>query len=264
MHHDNHSEEKLSGPIGRRAALRLALAGAGCAFCAAAAQASGPVHWGYAGETGPGKWATLSPENQACAIGHEQTPIDLTGATRANLGALKLGYPEVGATVVNNGHTIQVNCEPGASLQIGGQRHDLVQFHFHHPSEHLLEGRRFDLECHFVHRSDAGALAVLGVFIRPGAHSDMLGRVWSVMPQQEGASDARLRIDLAALLPREHAYFRYQGSLTTPPCTEGVTWTVLKRPIEASAAQIRAFAKLFPNNARPVAPRNARALFESA
>jgi carbonic anhydrase len=251
-------------PIGRRAALRLAAGAASCVFCAAAAHAEGPVHWGYEGTTGPDKWGALSPENRTCSVGHEQTPIDLAGAQRADLGALQLTYPSLNTKVVHNGHTIQVNCDPGAVLQIGAARYELVQFHFHHPSEHLLAGRQLDLECHFVHRTASGALAVLGVFIRAGAANDMLGRIWSIMPSQEGASTMNLQIDPMKLLPAERAYFRYQGSLTTPPCSEGITWTVLKQPIEASADQIRAFAKLFPNNARPVMQRNQRSLLESA
>ncbi|MGH6718639.1 MAG: carbonic anhydrase, partial [Alphaproteobacteria bacterium] len=165
----------------------------------------------------------------------------------------------------NNGHTIQVNCEGGGFSMIEGSRYELLQFHFHHPSEHLLAGRSFDLECHFVHKSAAGGLAVLGVFIRPGMANATLAPIWAAMPS-EGGQDAALGavVDPAGLLPAERGFFRYMGSLTTPPCSEGLTWTVFKTAVEASVTQIQQFAALFPMNARPVMPRHRRFLLETA
>lgn len=157
-----------------------------------------------------------------------------------------------------------MNAEGGGFSMIEGSRYDLLQFHFHHPSEHLLSGRSFDLECHFVHKSAAGGLAVLGVFIRPGLTNPVLEPIWAAMPM-EGGKDAAVGspVDLAGLLPFERDFFRYMGSLTTPPCSEGLTWTVFKTPIEASVAQIQQFAALFPMNARPVQARHRRFLLES-
>jgi carbonic anhydrase len=147
---------------------------------------------------------------------------------------------------------------------ISGTRYELVQFHFHHPSEHLLSGKKFDMELHFVHRSEAGRLAVLGVFIQPGAANAALGPIWAAMPAEAGpARDAGAVVRPAALLPATRGYFRYTGSLTTPPCSEGVLWTVYKDPIEASPDQIRRFAALFPVNARPAQSVARRYLLET-
>lgn len=148
---------------------------------------------------------------------------------------------------------------------IGGTRYELLQFHLHHPSEHLLAGKGFDLECHLVHKSSAGALAVTGVFIRPGAVSAALKAFFDSMPGKAGP-EVRVgnAIDIAAIVPKNGGYFRYMGSLTTPPCSEGLTWTVHKQPVEASVEQIQKFAALFPNNARPVQKRNRRFLIDAS
>ena len=183
---------------------------------------------------------------------------------KGEAATVALDYKPLALRIVNNGHTIQVNADAGSSCTIGAAKYDLLQFHFHHPSEHLLAGKPFDLECHFVHKSSAGDLAVVGVFVKPGARtrhcsrSSMRCRRRKVRRQRASGS-----IDTAALLPKSNSYFRYMGSLTTPPCSEGLTWTVFREPIEASAEQIRQFAQLFPNNARPVQSRNRRFLIES-
>jgi carbonic anhydrase len=167
--------------------------------------------------------------------------------------------------VVNNGHTIQVNADPGSSCVIGGTSYVLQQFHFHHPSEHLLSGKPFDIECHFVHRSAAGDIAVIGVFMRPGETNRALQPIWDAMPRQEGPErDAGTTYDPGALLPANPGYYRYTGSLTTPPCSQGIVWTVLQQPIEASPEQIRQFAALYKNNARPVQGHNRRYLLQSS
>jgi carbonic anhydrase len=198
-----------------------------------------------------------------CQLGLEQTPIDLTTSIKGEPGVVSLNYKSVAARIVNNGHTIQANIEPGCSCTIGSAKYDLLQFHFHHPSEHLLAGKPFDLECHFVHKAQNGALAVVGVFIQPGAKNADLAAVFDVMPAQEGEARASVAINPAALMPGEGGYFRYMGSLTTPPCAEGLTWTVYKQPIEASPDQIKQFASLFANNARPIQRRNRRFLIET-
>jgi carbonic anhydrase len=194
----------------------------------------------------------------------EQTPVDLVGATRSELLGVEPMFQPMPLTILNNGHTIQVNCAPGSRTMIDGQAYSLVQFHFHHPSEHLLSGRAFDLELHFVHKSDAGQLAVLGVFFQPGAMNTALQPIWDAMPAEAGPEQTKsTSINPASLLPVDRGIFRYWGSLTTPPCSEGVLWTVFKQPVSISSDQVQRFASLFPVNARPVMPMHRRFLLES-
>lgn len=268
----------MNHQLPRRAMLQLlgAATATTCAACAAmtaggsAARAAAPgaaqhaPHWSYEGAGSPDKWGQLQADFRVCSLGMEQTPVDLNGTVRAEVGAVAPSYRDMPLVVLNNGHTIQVNCAPGSHTMINGKRYDLLQFHFHHPSEHLLAGKRFDLELHFVHKAADGELAVLGVFIRPGAANQALEPIWAAMPTKEGpAREAGTPIAPAALLPASLSCFRYAGSLTTPPCSEGVVWTVFKDSIEASTAQIRQFAQLFPINARPVQPLHRRFLLES-
>jgi carbonic anhydrase len=252
------------------------VAALGCAWCLAGDRSfaadpapkdgagAAPAHWSYSGATGPEHWGQLQPDFKVCQLGVEQTPIDLTAGIKGDPGALAPDYKALPLRIVNNGHTIQVNADSGSSCSIAGTKYDLLQFHFHHPSEHLLAGKPFDLECHFVHKSASGALAVVGVFIRPGPRNAALAPLFDAMPAKEGPEvKAAGSVDAAALLPKSGGYFRYMGSLTTPPCSEGVTWTVFKEPIEASPAQIKQFAALFPNNARPVQRLNRRLLIDA-
>lgn len=262
--------------LARRSLLRLA---AFCPLCATAAcavpaaphveadahVAHGPPHWGYEGANGPGQWGELSADFRTCAIGTEQTPIDLHAGIRAQTGKVDFAYHRMPLAILNNGHTIQVNAPPGNRVVLAGAGYELVQFHFHHPSEHLLAGKALDLECHFVHRGPDGGLAVVGVFFQPGAANAGLAPIWRAMPTEETAAKPveGVMVDPAALLPKDRTYFRYMGSLTTPPCSEAVTWTVFRSPLQASPDQIRQFAALFPANARPVQPLNHRFLLES-
>jgi carbonic anhydrase len=265
----------MSTSVSRRRLFALTAA-AFCPMCATAwaaepphgelAHAAGaPSHWSYDGESGPANWGELSADFKACALGSEQTPIDLRGAIKAHAGAPTFGYRKMPLTILNNGHTIQVNTPPGNVLQISGAAYDLVQFHFHHPSEHLLAGKALAMELHLVHKAANGSLAVVGVFIQPGGANPDLAPIWAAMPT--GEAPPRLvtdvTIDPASLLPKVRGYYRYMGSLTTPPCSEGLTWTVFRTPIEASPEQIRRFAALFPHNARPVQSLNRRFLLES-
>jgi carbonic anhydrase len=226
---------------------------------------SGPPHWAYDGEAGAANWGELSPAFKVCQLGLEQSPIDLATAVTAELAGLEIAYQPMKLRIINNGHTIQVNAAPGSSCVIGGTSYELQQFHFHHPSEHLLSGRPFDLECHLVHRSAAGDFAVIGVFIKAGENNAALEPIWRAMPRQAGPElDAGLMIDPSTLLPSERSLFRYMGSLTTPPCTQGIVWTLLRQPIEASTEQIRQFAALYAANARPAQGRNRRFLLQSS
>ena len=258
-------------PVNRRAFLKGLTAAALCPLCAsgsawgetAPTHPGGEVHWRYDGMEGPQQWGKLKPDFKACEVGVEQSPLDLKEGIRAELGGLYVEYREASAGIINNGHTIQVNVPAGSRLIVGRKSYGLVQAHFHHPSEHKLNGKSFPLECHFVHKSEAGELAVLGVFIEEGHENATLKQVFANLPKPgpEQPLPDPLRFD--ALLPDDRAFYRYSGSLTTPPCTEGILWTVFRRPVRASKAQIQAFAALFPLNARPIQPQNRRFLLET-
>ncbi|HVI50756.1 MAG TPA: carbonic anhydrase family protein [Candidatus Sulfotelmatobacter sp.] len=223
--------------------------------------AAHPPHWDYEGEGGPEKWGQLSSEYGACGLGREQSPINLDQPVSALLKAPALHWQAMPLEVVNNGHTIQVNCPKGSSLELDGTAYDLIQYHFHHPSEHTLAGTAFDMEVHFVHRAANGGLAVLGIMITKGEANSTLETVWRILPEKAGeTAKADVQLLPSALIPADSATYRYAGSLTTPPCSEIVSWVVYRKPVTASAEQIAKFAKLFPNNARPVQPLNRRKL----
>ncbi|WP_089286072.1 MULTISPECIES: carbonic anhydrase [unclassified Azospirillum] len=234
-------------------------------FAAPAFAEGAHTHWTYEGAEGPAAWGKLSPDFAACEAGQAQSPIDIVGAVPAQLGPIGISYPKQAASIINNGHTIQANIQPGASIDLEGQRYDLVQFHFHHPSEHEVADKKAPMELHLVHKNaQTGQLAVLGVMIVPGPENTTLAPVWAAMPAKEGKADKELTLDLAKLVPANRDYFRYEGSLTTPPCSEVVHWVVLKQPITLSQAQIDAFAALFPDNARPIQPQNRRFVLQTA
>jgi carbonic anhydrase len=257
--------------IDRRMLLRGTLACACCIKAGAAIASDAPAHggaaadWSYEGDGNPEKWGELQADFKVCQLGLEQTPIDLSNGIKGDVGSVDYDYKPLPLRILHNGHSVMVNADPGSACVISGTRYELLQFHFHHPSEHLLAGKGFDLECHFVHKASTGALAVTGMFIRPGAANAALKTFFDSMPAKEGL-EARLGItvDIAAVLPKNGGYFRYMGSLTTPPCSEGLTWTVHKEPVEASVEQIQKFAALFPNNARPAQKRNRRFLIDAS
>ena len=224
-----------------------------------AASATAP-RWGYGRHDGPAVWAELDPAFRACALGREQSPVDLAGGVRADLPPVDFDYRPARAVVENTGRTIQANPDPGSGIVFDGARCALQQFHFHHPGEHTVDGAEMCLEMHLVHRSERGSMAVVGVLFAEGAANAALAPVWAAMPPEAGASSAPVSLDLAALLPAGRETWRYRGSLTTPPCTEGVAWVVLTEPLTLSAAQIDAFAAVYPNNRRPVQPLGERVL----
>lgn len=248
--------------IERRTFLKYAVAGCACCMTprlANAAEHASP-HWSYEGATGPEHWGELSPDFKVCQVGLQQTPIDLSSAMKGD-ASIAVDYHPVSLRIVNNSHTIQAPASGGNAITIEGARYDLAQFHFHHPSEHTLDGVAFDMEVHLVHKSAQGGFAVVGVFMKAGAHNDALDAVFNCMPLVEGGEVlAPKPFDPSVLLPANRAGFRYMGSLTTPPCSEGLVWTVFREPIEVSQEQIRRFALLFPNNARPIQHRNDRLL----
>ncbi len=218
--------------------------------------------WGYDGAKGPENWGTLDPAYQACSDGVQQSPIDLAGNIRAQLPAINLNYVSGALRIVNTGHTVQVNSPDGSTLTLDGKSYKLKQFHFHAPSEHRVNSIAFDMEIHFVHQAEDGSLAVVGLMVRQGGTNKGLTGIVDNLPAgvNQEVEVAGVNFWPASLLPRERTHYRYFGSLTTPPCTENVTWLVLKTPVQASAAQINAFKQAFPANARPVQPRNRRFL----
>lgn len=250
--------------LSRRSFVRMAAVGCACCAAGGHAFAKSDVHWGYKGDIGPDSWADLSADFQTCSTGDRQTPIDLTGATTgSDAPALIFDYKPFPLAIVNNGHTIQVNAAPGSSCTIGDTKYELLQFHFHHPSEHLLNGETLNMECHLVHKSAEGGLAVIGIFFTPGNENVVLKPLFDQMPSKAGETVTGIgTINPRDLFPASGAYFGYQGSLTTPPCSEGLNWTVFKHPVELSPEQIKQFASLYAHNARPVQPLNGRPLLE--
>ncbi|MBI1650496.1 carbonic anhydrase [Hyphomicrobium sulfonivorans] len=210
------------------------------------------AHWSYEGHGGPTHWGELSHEFAACAKGAQQSPIDIKTAEPSSAHAPTVNWKPFVPGVVNNGHTIQANAAGDQTTTLGDETFKLVQMHFHHDSEHTFDGHHTPLEAHFVNRSANGKLLVLGVMINEGAANSEIEKVWQVMPKAEGEANAREAIDFAQLIPAGGKFYRYAGSLTTPPCSEIVEWVVYADPIEASAEQIKAFAALYPHNNRPV------------
>jgi carbonic anhydrase len=228
-----------------------------------AAFAASTVHWTYSGEDGPANWARLSPEFADCD-GENQSPINLTGFVEADLRPIDFAYQPGGSRVLNNGHTVQVDYAEGSSIVVDDIRFDLKQFHFHAPSENLIEGKSFPMEAHFVHADTDGNLAVVSVMFIEGKANDTLAQTWAHMPVHAGDKHA-LPTPVAAdgLLPSNRDYYRFNGSLTTPPCSEGVRWLVMKEQVSVSKQQIQEFSKVMhhPNN-RPVQPKNARSVLQ--
>lgn len=221
------------------------------------------VEWGYAGPTGPDYWSMLSADYTVCNTGQQESPIDLRNAIPADLGALDISWSPLPIHATNNGHTVQYDAPAGSSFSLAGNRYALAQFHIHHPSEHLLEGQRFPLEIHFVHTMPDGRIGVIGVFVAEGSANPILQKLLDAIPLKEGGTADGPRIEPGDLLPGDHAFDRYEGSLTTPPCTESVDWVVLRTPITATSAQVKQFAAVFPYNARPIQPLDRRFLLQS-
>lgn len=219
-------------------------------------------HWSYAGDTGPSNWWELSPAWALCGTGREQSPIDIVDADArsAALPALEFRYQPTPAVLVNNGSTIRLNYAEGSFLDVDGTSFALDQFHFHAPSEHTIDGRHAAMELHLVHSDDAGHLAVVGVLIEQGAANEHLGAAWDRLPDRSGerTSIPGASMNAGDLLPQDRGYYRYPGSLTTPPCAEGATWFVLRQPIRMSSEQIDRFTALYPHNSRPVQPLDGR------
>ncbi|HHL39116.1 MAG TPA: carbonic anhydrase family protein [Deltaproteobacteria bacterium] len=223
------------------------------------------AHWGYEGEGGPEHWGDLSDKFRACKEGTSQSPIDIRGAKKANLPEIRFNYSTSKLSVINNGHTIKLNYDRGSTITVGGKTYELVQFHFHSPSEHKIDGKAYDMVAHLVHMNTDKELAVVSVLFKIGAKNAVVDTIWKNLPDTVGKEKTLtdVTIDVRGILPFDRSYYHYMGSLTTPPCSEGVSWYVLKEPVEVSRDQVSTFTSLFPKSVRPVQPINEREIKEN-
>jgi carbonic anhydrase len=231
-------------------------------------QAQWKTPWSYEGANGPDHWGDLDPAYAACSVGKEQSPIDIRNVKKTLLPALRFEYKSGPLEIINNGFTaVRVNYAPGNGnfLIVGDQRYELRQFHFHHPSEESIQGKPFDMVAHLMHESSDGKIAGVAVFLQAGSANSVVRQLWEHMPHTPGKEEviAGVEVNPTGLLPRDTSYYMYMGSLTAPPCTEGVTWVVLKTPVDISAEQIGAFAALYPHDVRPPQPLYGRIVQES-
>ena len=210
--------------------------------------------WSYSGKNGPQNWGNLTKEFSACGTGKYQSPIDIQEYLTANLPNLQINYRVAPLEIINNGHTIKVVYPTGSTMTVDDKSYNLLQFHFHTPAENTINKRKYDMSIHFLHKTDEGSMGVLGVMIEKGEHNKAAQKIWDHLPvhklQEKKYND--IHINAAELLPKNMEYYSFLGSLTTPPCTEGVNWYVLKHPIQLSSEQIEKFKNTFPMNARPV------------
>ena len=225
-----------------------------------------PHHWSYSGDTGPAHWATEDESFATCGIGKHQSPIDIEQAVKRNLPAIQFAYQPTPLRVTDTGHSFQVNAAPGSGgITVGDQHYDLVQIHFHEPSEELVRGQRYSMVAHVVHKNVKGELAVVAVLIKKGKANAFLKHVFDNLPANGTleSSVAGTMLDITNLLPESHGYFTFDGSLTTPPCSENVRWIVLKSPVEASEQQLNQFRARYSGNVRPTQKLNGRTVEES-
>lgn len=229
------------------------------------AQEAHPPHWTYEGPEDPKHWGKLDPAFAACSNGHRQSPIDIRDARITDLPALKFDYDAAPLSIIDNGHTVMVDYAPGSTLMVGDKVYKLKQFHFHHPSEERVSGKRFDMVAHLVHVDADGHLAVVAVLFKKGAANPLLETLWKNIPAEKEKTAALSSVSVNAkdVLPKDLGYYTFSGSLTTPPCTEGVTWYVLKTTSTLSPEQLATFAQLYPANNRPTQPSYQREILET-
>ena len=224
-------------------------------------------HWTYEGADGPEHWGDLDPAYRTCKLGHLQSPIDIPSSElkASHLDPIRFEYKPSPLKIVDNGHTVMATAAPGSFIRLGSAEYELQQVHFHRPSEETVDGKHSAMVAHLVHKNKEGALAVVAVLFEEGAPNAALDALFGHLPAtpSKEESPAGVMLDAAKLLPTTTAYFTFQGSLTTPPCTEGVTWYVLRQPATASPDQLAAFAKRYPHNARPTQAHDGREIRES-
>ena len=276
------AEAELSAKIAARLAVMRAnqaarVAAAAKARKAAAAQptpapvmvAAAPTprlsnHWSYEGETGPANWGKINPDWAKCGSGTRQSPIDLRDGMKVDLEHITFDYRQSGFNVVDNGHTVQVAVGFGNFITVQNRSYELIQFHFHRPSEERINGRGTEMVVHLVHKDAEGRLAIVAVLLERGAQNSMIQTVWNNLPLEKNDTvTPSVTLDVNDILPTKRDYFTFMGSLTEPPCTEGVLWLVLKQPMPASPAQMALFSRLYPLNARPTQPGGGRMVKES-
>ncbi len=219
--------------------------------------------WSYDGKDGPTHWGKLDTAYQMCGIGENQSPINIMDTTEASLSPLDVNYKAGVTSILNNGHTVQVNYRPDSTLRMDRTEFMLKQFHFHSPSENKINGVSYPMEIHLVHASKEGELAVVAVMVESGSSNPLIEALWKKMPEDKGDKNSlgKQALNISDLLPRNLSYYRFNGSLTTPPCSEGVRWYVLKTPVSMSEKQIEAFEHVMHHaNNRPTQPLNARAV----
>ncbi len=223
-----------------------------------------PQNWAYEGVEGPAHWAMLSPAYRTCEQGSHQSPINIRGAHHVSNGASHLGFDYRPARVrlMHTGHTVQATYQVGSVLTLDETSYSLRQFHFHSPSEHRIDGQSYDMEIHLVHQSEDGRIAVVAVMLEVGLENLSLERLWAELPQRIGQVSGEVELNAADLLPGRTNYYLYEGSLTTPPCTEGVQWIVLKEPQFISLSQMTRFRAFLGEDARPLQALNAREVVE--
>jgi carbonic anhydrase len=238
----------------------LLIAGIGTGW---AAEEHAPSHWGYEGEESAAHWGMRSSAYMACEAGSHQSPINISMPRHAQeQERLVFHYQSTGVRALDNGHTIQVNVPSGNDLFLNGRTYHLNQFHFHDPSEHRIDGRTYPMEIHLVHRDPKGHVVVIGVLVETGSPSESLEDLWGMLPTRADEQSSEHAFNPRTLLPSSSHHFSYHGSLTTPPCTEGVQWIVLRDPISMSAQQIAQFVSIIGKNARPVQPLHGRRVQE--
>ena len=221
------------------------------------------AHWGYRGIEGPTHWAMLSKEYTACEKGHRQSPINLSRPSHPSAGSLNIHYNPSLVHQTNNGHSLQINYQAGSSVELNGRIYKLRQFHFHEPSEHHLDGKGYAMEMHLVHQDTTGHILVMGVFMEVGATHPVLSKLEQWAPEQAGKTSKALELNVQALLPENLTHLSYHGSLTTPPCTEGVQWLVFEEPIHLSQEQADHFLAIVGMNTRPIQPGEHRLIEEN-
>ena len=230
------------------------------------AQERRPEHnWDYGEAHGPRHWGDLQPDYAACKIGHHQSPIDIRNPQKAKLPPVQFEYKPSPLHIVDNGHTVMVNYTPGSYFSVGGKKYALKQFHFHRPSEEKINGKGFDMSLHIVHADEAGKLAVVAVLLQQGEENPLIRELWNDLPPEKEKEELldQIQIDVSQLLPADRSYYTFSGSLTTPPCSEDVTWFVLKHSTTVSAEEIERFSRLYRNDARPTQPLYDRVVLES-
>jgi carbonic anhydrase len=234
------------------------------ALSASLAWAGDPPHWDYEGAEGPENWGKLAPDFALCGTGANQSPINITHAVKAEHRPIRFAYTTTATDVVNNGHTVQTNFAPGSKMFIDGQEFELKQVHFHAPSENQIEGHSFPMEGHLVHADKDGNLAVVAVMFEQGKKNPAIAKLFAEMPANAGDKAAfKGTLKAEELLPKGRDYFRFSGSLTTPPCSEGVLWLVMKQPVTAEPAQVEVFSHaLHHTNNRPIQALHSRSVLK--